>query len=139
MQKQVYEDYKYVMQDTNSLYIGAKYSMEEILENEDIPIKFRLIVERYLYTEADKDTSLESYFYYLANKEIFYKVYKQLKTRLRISIIEEKTNLLGKTKQQYSTRTISLEEFMKMSPEEKEQKGVVIQEVAVSKLAMMTF
>lgn len=45
MNKQQYEDYKYVMQDTYQIYLGSKYTFGEIVENEEIPFKFRLLVE----------------------------------------------------------------------------------------------
>ncbi|MDR2043894.1 MAG: hypothetical protein LBQ15_05915 [Clostridium sp.] len=139
MRKTVYEDHKYVVQDTHCLYIGAKYTLEELLENEDLPIKFRLIAERYLYREEDKDTSLESYFYYLTDKTLFYKVFRQLKGKLQVSILEEKSGFLRKTQKQYAAKQLPLEELMKWSPAEKETRGVVIQEVVISKLAMMAF
>ena len=52
MQKTVYEDKKYSMQDTGHLYIGVKYTFEELLEEENILFKFRLIAERYLLPEG---------------------------------------------------------------------------------------
>ena len=45
MQKTVYEDNKYSMQDTTTLYVGTKYTLGEIIEEENISFKFRLIVE----------------------------------------------------------------------------------------------
>ena len=44
MQKTVYEDYKYSMQDTGNIYVGCKYTFGELLEQEDILFKFRLIM-----------------------------------------------------------------------------------------------
>ncbi|MDL2302641.1 hypothetical protein LJC58_09890 [Lachnospiraceae bacterium OttesenSCG-928-D06] len=136
---QTFEDYKYIMQDTYQLYIGTKYSLTEVTENEEIPIKFRVIVERYLYEEAEKDTTLESILYYLEKKSIHYKIFRQLKATIRASVLVEKKSFSGKSKQQYETKSFSLEQLVQMSLEEKEKKGVVIQELIVSKLAMMTF
>ena len=48
MQKTVYENYKYSLQDTAKVYIGAKYTFAELLEQDDVAFKFRLIVERYI-------------------------------------------------------------------------------------------
>jgi len=31
MKKQIYEDYKYIMQDTGYLYIGSKYNYGELM------------------------------------------------------------------------------------------------------------
>ena len=139
MQKTVYEDYKYSMQDTGTLYIGAKYTLGEILEEENITFKFRLIVERYILPEADLQDTLESHLYYLSPESFLVKIYKQIKAKVKISVIEEKKTLTGKIKKQYVTRTLPIGEFVKLSASEKERQGVVIQELIVNKLSMAAF
>jgi hypothetical protein len=134
-----YEDYKYVLQDTYHIFIGAQYTIEELIDNEDIPIKLRIILERYLYTEETKDITLGDYFHDLQDKSLFFRVYKQLKTKLRVSMKEEKKGRLAKTAPPFETVTLSLEALMKMTPEEKQSKELMIQEVIISKLAMMSF
>ena len=139
MHKTVYEDYKYHLQDTGNLYIGAKYTLEEIIDEEMIPFKFRLIVERYLLPEADLQDTLETHLYYLEPKSFLVKIYKQLKAKVKINIIEEKRGLFGGSKKQYTTKMVTMEELSSMSVAEKEAKGIVIQELRMSKLALMTF
>lgn len=139
MQKTVYEDYKYNMQDTGNLYIGAKYTLEEIIDEEMIMFKFRLIVERYILPEADLQDTLETHLYYLEPKSFLVKIYKQIKAKVKINIIEEKRTLFGGSKKQYTTKMIPVEELVAMSVAEKEAKGVVIQELRMSKLALMAF
>lgn len=139
MYKQQYEDYKYVMQDTYQLYLGAKYTFEELVENEEVPFKFRLIVERYLYQEVDPATTLESHFYYLADQGLLFKTWKHIKLKAKINIIEEKKGLTGQRKKVYTTKILPVEQLVKLSPAQKEEKGVVIQEIMCSKLALMTF
>lgn len=139
MNKTVYEDYKYSMQDTGSLYIGTKYTFEELLEQENIPFKFRLIVERYILPEADPQDTLETHLYYLDPKSFLVKIYTQLKARIKVNIIEDKRTLTGKVKKQYTTKILTVEELVKMNPAGKEKLGMVVQELKVSKLAMMSF
>ena len=139
MQKTVYEDYKYNMQDTGNLYIGAKYTLEEIIDEEMIMFKFRLIVERYILPEADLQDTLETHLYYLEPKSFLVKIYKQIKAKVKINIIEEKRTLFGGSKKQYTTKMIPVEELVAMSVAEKEAKGVVVQELRMSKLALMAF
>ena len=55
MEKKIYEDYKYSMQDTARLYVGAKYTFRELLDEDEISFKFRLIMERYILPEADRE------------------------------------------------------------------------------------
>jgi hypothetical protein len=134
-----YEDYKYVLQDTYHIFIGAQYTLEELIDNEDIPIKLRIILERNLYAEDTKELTLGEYFYGLQDKSLYFKVYKQLKTQLRISLKEEKKRRRSKEAPPFETLTLSLEALMQMSPEEKQRRELMIQEVIVSKLAMMSF
>ena len=83
MHKTVYEENKYSMQDTGNLYVGCKYTMEEIINEEEMPFKFRLVVERYILPEADLQDTLESHLYYLEQKSFLVKIYNQLKASKR--------------------------------------------------------
>ena len=137
MQKKSYEDYKYSMQDTGRLYVGSKYTMGELLEAEDILFKFRMIVERYILPESDLEDTLETHLYYLEKGKFLVQTYKHMKARIKVNVIEEKKNLLGKKKKEYVTRNLTIDELVEMPVEEKERKGLVIQELSVSKLALM--
>lgn len=139
MHKTFYEENKYCMQDTSFLYVGTKYTMEEIVEEEEIPFKFRLIVERYLLPEADPQDTLESSLYYIKPGDFAVRLYKQLKAKVKINIIEEKKSVLGGSKKRYVTKLLSVEELASMTPEEKQEKGIVVQELRMSKLALMGF
>lgn len=136
MQKKTYEDYKYSMQDTGRLYVGCKYTMSELLEEEDIMFKFRLLVQKYILEEADREDTLETHLYYLNPSSFLVKLYQQMKARVKINVIEEKKRLFGKSGKEYVTRQISVEELVAMSTAQKEAAGLVIQELSVSKLAL---
>lgn len=138
MNRTVYEDYKYIMQDTANLYVGAKYTFGEILENEEIVFKFRLIVEKYILPEANVQDSLETHLYYMDKDSFLVKIYDHLKARIKVNVIEEKRNLFGRVKKEYVTRTLKIHELVEMSTSDKERCGMVIQELKVSKLAMMS-
>lgn len=141
LQTQNYEDYKYVMVDTGNIYLGAKYSYEELLANEDVPFKIRTIVERYILPQTDRETTLESDFYYLIPDSLSYRTYRQLKVKVRCSRIVEKRKLFSGSKKgkRYVTELIGLEEFTAMSPAQKQAQGIVVQEIVVNKLAMVVF
>ena len=139
MHKTVYEENKYSMQDTGNLYVGCKYTLEEVINEDEMPFKFRLVVERYILPEADLQDTLESHLYYLEPKSFLVKIYNQLKARVKISVIEEKKSLFGGRKKQYVTKMMTVEELAKMSVAEKEAEGVIVQELKVCKMALMTF
>ena len=85
------------------------------------------------------EDSLESHLYYLSEKSFLVKIYGQLKMRVKINIIEEKKSLTGKVKKEYTTKVVPISTLAKMSVADKEAAGVVVQEMAISKLALMGF
>ena len=137
MKKQQYEDYKYIMMDTSFLYLGSKYSYQEVLENEEVPFKFRTIVERYLIPEIGGETTLESDLYYMTEKDFTYRTYMQLKAKVKVSRLVEKKGFLGlgKSKRVYETVMIPLNQFVKLSKAEKEKDGIFVQELCISMLS----
>ena len=137
MQQMIYEDYKYSMQDAARLYMGSKYTIGELLETEDILFKFRMIVERYILPESDREDTLETHLYYLEKDKFLVQTYRQMKAKVRVSVIEEKKRLFGKSKKTYVTRVLSIDELVSLSVPEKERRGMIIQELSVSKMALM--
>ena len=87
-------DFKYFMQDTGSLYLGAKYTYQEILEDEMVTFKFKSIVEHYIMKDTDPETTLESQLYYMTPEQFSYKTYTQLKARVKVSPQVEKRGRL---------------------------------------------
>ena len=65
------QDFKYVLQDFGNIYIGARYSYEEMLKSEEIPYKWKAIIRHYLLKETSPETAHragddhgESYLFY---------------------------------------------------------------------------
>lgn len=128
-------DYKYIMQELSTLYIGARYTYEELIEEEEVPFKVKKMINTYVKPELEgEDLSIESHFYYMDGSGFAYQTFLQLKTKVRFSILEKKGK---KQEASYVTKVMKLQDFIKMTPQEKEEKGVMIQEIGMSKLAMM--
>ena len=134
-----YQDYKYVLQDTGNIYLGAKFTYEEIMDREDVSFKIKAIIEHYITKEITFDTSLESHFYYMKPKDFAARTYEQLKVKVKVSELKTRKGLFGKEKESYTDVLYKLPQFMELSEEEKKRKGIMIQEIGISKLALMTF
>ena len=132
-------DFKYFMQDTGSLYLGAKYTYQEILEDEMVTFKFKSIVEHYIMKDTDPETTLESQAYYMTPEQFSYKTYTQLKARVKVSLLVEKRGLLGRGGVKYENKVMKLDEFTGMNLAQKKKSGVVVQELILSKLSLMAF
>ncbi len=138
MSSHVYEDYKYFMQDTAFFYVGCKYTLAEITSNEEILYKFRkVIAESILPKYTDSDT-LESILYYLDPSDFIFQIFKQMNAEVRVSIKKKKKHLGGKVTEGYTTQFLKIADLVKMSEDEKKEKGLLIQELKASKLALLT-
>lgn len=132
-------DYKYFMQDTGSVYLGGKLSYAEILQDEMVNFKFKSIVEHYIFKDTDPGTTLESHLYYMTKDQFSYRTYEQLRAKVKVNILEDKKTFWGKKKTGYATKLMPLAELADMNLAQKKAKGVVIQELALSKLGLMAF
>ena len=138
MQKQAYEDYKYFMQDVASFYVGSKFTLKEITMCDDIIYKFRKVIAESIIPKFDPDDTLETVLYYLKEDDFALQVFKQMNAEVRISVKKNKKHFFGEDEEVYSTEYMKVKEFVKIPPSEKEEKGILIQELKGSKLALMT-
>ena len=138
MTKQIYEDYKYFMQDAGSFYVGSKYTLKELTLNEDVLFKFRkVIAESVLPHYSDEDT-LETVLYYLTADDFVFQIFKQMNADVRVSIKVKKKHLFGSEEEVYKTKYLKIKELVSMSEDEKKEAGLLIQELKGSKLALLT-
>ncbi|MEY8524893.1 hypothetical protein AALA90_17955 [Lachnospiraceae bacterium 38-10] len=135
----VYEDFKYMLQDVSRIYIGAKYTYRELMENPEMAFKFKSVIEHYLLKETDPDTSIESDFYYMKPESFSCRTYEQLKVKLKISILTDRQGRGGRMERVYREKVMELEELTAMPLEQKKRDGIVVQELILSKLALVSF
>lgn len=134
-----YEDFKYVLQDTGNIYLGARFSYEELLEHEMVPFKLKTIFTHYVLKEASPDTTLESQFYYLEKDTFLYETFKQLKVRVKVQKQVEKKSLSGKIKIEYREEMLPIQDLTEINLARKKASGMLIREIVISKLGLMTF
>lgn len=133
------DDYKYCIQDAGSIYLGTKFSYAEILEQESVSFKYKSIVEHYILKDTDPETTLESQLYYMTPDQFSYKTYGQLKARVKVCVLAQKKKLFGGVRMEYESRVMKLDELAGMNLAQKKKCGMVIQELILSKLALMAF
>ncbi len=133
------KDFKYLLQDAGAIYVGARYSYAELLEEEMAAFKLKTILSRYILQDVDASTTLESHFYYMEEGSFSYQTFRELKVRIRVSALEEKKSLAGKTKSRYKDKIYTLKELAGLNLARKKQAGIIIREIIFSKLGLMTF
>lgn len=128
-------DFKYYMQDIERYYFGARYSYSELLNNEMVPFKYKTIITKYLKDEVDYDTTLESHLYYMSSEGFDYRIYKQLRSRVRTSMYKDPS----KREKGFKEKVYTIEQLVKLDKEEKERLGIIVRELIISKLALLGF
>ena len=129
------DDFKYYMQDLERNYFGARYSYDELLQNEMVPFKLKSIITKYIKDYVDHDVTLESHFYHMTKETYDYRIYKQLRSRIRVSQYKDET----KPEKGFKEKIYTIESLVKISPEEKEKMGMIVREIIISKLALFGF
>ncbi|MBP3781963.1 MAG: hypothetical protein J6I68_01830 [Butyrivibrio sp.] len=128
-------DFKYYMQDIERYYFGARYSYSELLNNEMVPFKYKTIITKYLKGEVDYETTLESHLYYMNTEGFDYRIYKQLRSRVRTSMYKDPE----KREKGFKEKVYTIEQLVKLDKEEKEKLGIIVRELIFSKLALFGF
>ena len=132
-------DFKYILQDTGAIYVGARYSYGELLEEEMAAFKLKTIISHYILKDVDASTTWESHFYYMTEDSFAYQTFRELKVKVRVSAWEEKKGLAGKMKRRYKDKIYTLKELAELNLARKKQAGMIIREIIFSKLGVMTF
>lgn len=55
------QDFKYIIQDLTNIYLGARSTYEELMEDENVPHKLKEIIVRVILTEVAPDTTPENH------------------------------------------------------------------------------
>lgn len=129
------DDFKYYMQDIERYYFGARYNYNELISNEIVPFKFKTVITKYFKDDIDFSTTMESHIYHLTKDTYDYKVYKQLRTRIRTSVYKDP----DRKEKGFKEKVYKIEEIVKINPEEKERLGMLVREIIISKLGLWGF
>ena len=103
-------DYKHVVQDMTNVYIGGRLSYKEMLDMDEIPFKFKIILSRYILNEVASDTTVENHIFFIKKEDISYMIFKKLKAKFRLYIFDEsRQSYVGK---EYKIDEIVDDEFL---------------------------
>lgn len=130
-------DFKYVIQDISSTQIGSRFTYEDILMNERVPLKFQSIINIYILREMKNDSSFEDplkvsvgeHMLMLKPGNLIYDTYKRLKLKVRFCY---------PNKDAYKVKQLKFDEFIDFL-DNYNKESIVIQDITISNLSLMTF
>ena len=132
-------DFKDVIMDVESVYLGARFTFGELLGQEMVPFKLKAILNQYILKEADQDTTLESQFYYMVPEGFVYDTFSQLKVRVKVVVQAQRRTLLGQKRFVYEEKVLRLKELAEINLAKKKACGMIVREIIISKLGLLTF
>lgn len=131
-------DFKYVVQSFGDFYIGARWTYGEMLVNDDMPFKWKAIVRHYLLKDVAPDTTMENHIFYMTEQDFAYETFKELRAKFKMSVwipADGKKHRSG----HYESREYKIEEIVKSKELHEQMDTIVVEELHLSKLALMTF
>lgn len=127
------KDFKYVIQDVSRLYIGAKYTYQEMMNVDEIAFKLKAILSHYMLKEVAGDTTPENHVFYMQETDLSYMVYDQMKVRFKMLFPE----LSKKGTWQYRSEYHTISEIVHNKEWHEQKDQIVVEEMVVSKLQIM--
>lgn len=131
------QDFKYIIQDTSHVYFGKELTYEELMEHNDIPFKFKAIISAYVSKDVTLQKKMIQHLLDMDEKSFTYQIYKQLKMEVRVFYKEEKKTLGGKKKEHWVHKTCPFVNFMEQYRDDVREEKITVEDIAVSKLALM--
>lgn len=129
-------DFKYVMQDTSSYYLGARMTFGEMIVWEDVPFKIKGLVNKTFLPACGEQATFADFFAQIDEKGFDYQIIKQLRVRVKAGYYKEKVKRNGETDRKYFSKIYKIDDYLKLA---KEQENLITEEVIFSKLALLAF
>lgn len=131
-------DFKYVVQSFSDFYIGARWTYGEMLVNENMPFKWKAIVRHYILKDVAPDNTMENHIFFMTEKDFSYDTLRELRAKFKMSVWVEADGKRHKNGH-YESREYKIEEIVKSTQLHRQMDTIVVEELHLSKLALMTF
>ncbi len=125
------EDFKYVMHDLSTLYVGAAYTYSELMNLDDAPFKFRSMVNKIMMKEVDGNTKISDHIFFIDPDGLSYMTYKHLKARFKMNVFHREAN---KGQGGYVSETHTIEEIRNDEFLQNNKDTIFVEELIIGKL-----
>ncbi|MCM1184781.1 MAG: hypothetical protein NC337_15545 [Roseburia sp.] len=131
------DDFKYVLQDVSSLYLGRELTYAEMLEREDVPFKLKAIINGYIQKDAGLEKTITEHLLEITPEQFSYKVYEQLKLSVKVCGAAKKRLRVFGGRNKWAHKSYTIRQFCETCQAAAAAGDVRIEEISVSKLALM--
>ena len=137
MNTQINDDFKYIIQDTNCVYIGRELTYTEMMDREDVPFKFKAIISAYVSKDTDLNRKLADHLLEISSDAFSYRIYEQLKMTVRVCYKTQKRGLGGRIKEKWVHKAYPLKQFCSECCDKIRDGSMMLEDISISKLALM--
>ena len=123
-------DYKHVIQDVTNLYRGAKLTYGEMLDIDEIPFKFKVILSRYILKEMSRETNIENHIFFMKKEDMSYMIYKKMKAKFRLYVFD-------KEKESYVAHDLKIEDIVDDEYLHENMNTIFVEEMHISKINLL--
>jgi hypothetical protein len=131
------DDFKYIIQDTNCVYFGKELTYAEMMDNDDVPFKFKAIISVYVSKDTDLNVKMADHILSMGDTEFSKRIFEQLRMMVRVYYKTEKKGFGGKTKVSWVHKACPFNKVKDMYGEGIINGNVMIEDISISKLALM--
>lgn len=129
-------DFKYVMHDLTNLYLGARFTYEELLNNDEVPFKLKMIISHYILKEVAPQTKLEDHIFYLKETDLSFFVFRQMKAKFRLNVWKDEADRVKKPG--YQSHVYKIQEIVGNEELQRKKDITLVEEVHITKLGLMS-
>lgn len=130
-------DFKYVIQDTNCVYFGRELTYTEIMDREDVPFKFKAVINVHIAREIDLNKKMADHILEISESAFSYRIFERLKLTVRVCYKVSTKGFGGKIKEKWVHKACSIGQFCKEYRKKTMQDEVIIEDFSISKLALL--
>lgn len=131
------DDFKYIIQDTGNIYFGRELTYAEMMERDDMPFKFKAIINVYISRETDLNKKMSAHLLEIDTDDFCYRIFEQLKLTVRVCFREETRNFSGKKKEKWVHKICSVKQFCAEYRDKVKAQEMFIEDVSISKFSLM--
>ena len=125
------QDYKYLIQDLTKMYVGAAYTYQELMDNEEVSFKLRSMIGKVMVKEVDGSTKISDHLFFIDKSSLTYMTLKHLKVKFKLNVFRKAANKGngGYVNEIYTIDKIVDDEYLQQNKD-----TIFVEEMIISKL-----
>ena len=124
------------MHDLTNVYIGTRFTYGELMKEEEVPFKLKMIISHYILKEVGEETKIEDHIFYLKETDLSYFVLRQMKAKFRLNVWRDEKD--GVKKPGYRSEVYKITDIVNNEELKRKMDITLVEEMHITKLGLMS-